>query len=112
MQEFQVNIISEGCKLEGVVLLDQFSRVYGFIKGELHGTDGSTIILCSTATVQGDIFCDQITVDGFVEGNIIARRQIKISGQGRVTGNIKAPSLVIETGAYLEGACQMDGVVS
>ncbi|MGK5084990.1 polymer-forming cytoskeletal protein [Bdellovibrionota bacterium FG-1] len=108
LHEASLNIVSEGTRIEGKVTFDQITRFHGRITGEAHGRDGSTLILCEAAVVEGNVFADVLWVDGFVQGNIYAKTRVVVSGSGRVIGNIETPTLKLEPGAYFEGKCRMD----
>lgn len=108
LSESAINIVSEGTRIEGKVTFDQISRVHGALVGQVSGAPGSTVILGETAMVEGNIDADTLIVDGFVQGDIRAQTRVLISSTGRVVGNIKTPSLVVEFGAYFEGKCSTE----
>lgn len=109
IEEAAINIIAEGTRLEGKIVLDMISRINGVLVGEVHGKPGSKLILTETAIVEGDIFADHLIVDGFVRGNIVSRGKVSVSRTGRVVGNIQAPIVELEFGAYFEGRCSTEG---
>jgi len=47
------------------------------------------------------------TIQGTVNGDIIASQRLEIGRAGKVNGNIQTPCLVIEQGAMFEGSCKM-----
>jgi cytoskeletal protein CcmA (bactofilin family) len=108
ISETAINIVSEGTRVEGTITFDQVSRVHGTLVGDVKGKPGSTLILSETAVVEGNIDADTLMVDGFVRGDIVAQSRVVVSGTGRVIGNISAPSLTIEFGAFFEGNCTME----
>ena len=107
IQETSVNIIAEGTRIEGQIVFDQVSRVYGILIGDVKAKDGSTLILSETAVVEGQIEADTLIIDGYVQGDISAKSKIVISKTGRVIGNIRTSNLTMEFGAYFEGQCSM-----
>jgi cytoskeletal protein CcmA (bactofilin family) len=61
---------------------------------------GSTTLVSSDTVIIGDVhFCGNLDVEGLVQGNIIAKPDkdalVRIVGKGRVEGQIRAPSIVI-----------------
>jgi cytoskeletal protein CcmA (bactofilin family) len=61
---------------------------------------GSTTLVSSDTVIIGDVhFCGNLDVEGLVQGNIIAQPDkdalVRIVGKGRVEGQIRAPSIVI-----------------
>lgn len=107
MNEGSINLIAEGTRLEGEIHFSDVTRVHGTLVGKVHARPGSTLVLCETALVEGDIQADHLIIDGFVRGEIEATGAVKISSTGRVVGNIKTESLTIDFGAYFEGTCAM-----
>ena len=103
LRETEINLISEGSRLEGRIQLDSVTRVHGTLIGEVRAPEGSTLVLAETGVIEGTIQGDTVLVDGFVRGDIAASRKIRISGSGRVIGNLRAPSVEIEFGAHFEG---------
>lgn len=105
VREEAINILAEGTRIEGTVVLDKVSRVHGTVVGELRATEGSLVILGESAVVEGDLKVDSVMIDGFVRGDVDARTRVTVSSTGRVVGNIRTPSLVVEFGAHFEGQC-------
>lgn len=109
IHETSLNMLAPGTRIEGKILFDEVSRVHGILMGEIYAKDGSTLILSETAVVEGNIVADTLMIDGYVQGDVIAKTRVVISRTGRVVGNIKTHLLIIEFGAYFEGRCHMDG---
>ncbi|NQU78745.1 polymer-forming cytoskeletal protein, partial [Candidatus Woesearchaeota archaeon] len=42
-----------------------------------------------------------------VKGNIVSSTRLELSATAKVTGNIKAPILIVNEGATLKGKCQV-----
>jgi len=108
LNESAINIIAEGTKIEGKMTFDHISRVYGILLGEVSAKVGSTLVLSEAAVVEGNIDADVLMIDGYVRGDVIAKTRVIISRTGRVIGNIKTPSLILEFGAHFEGRCSME----
>lgn len=107
ISETNVNIISPGCKIEGEIFLDQVTRVHGQLKGKVRAPEGSTLVLGETGVIEGNVQADRVVIDGYVKGDIHAFTNIVISSSGRVIGNLNAPSIQIECGAFFEGSSKM-----
>ena len=108
IEESQINIISEGTRINGEIRLDQVTRVHGVLNGQIHGSNGSRIILAESGLIEGEIDADEILIEGFVRGNIRARGKVFISRTGRVVGNVQTPSLQMEFGSHFDGKCLME----
>lgn len=108
IRESEINIISQGTRLEGTIVFDQITRVHGVLVGEIKASPGSQLILSETSVVEGNIQADILMIDGFVRGEIVTQGKVTISRTGRVLGNIVTPKLELEYGAYFEGRCSME----
>ena len=53
--------------------------------------------------IEANIFGENVTVAGHVNGNIVARGTLEILASGVLNGDVKAGNLVVETGAVLRG---------
>src|SRR5271156_2431265 len=98
IEESAINVIAEGTRIEGQIILDQISRVHGTLVGEIKARIGSVVILSETAMVEGKIDADRLIIDGYVKGDIVTHGKVTLSRTGRVVGNIRAPSIELEFG--------------
>ena len=101
--ESNINIIAENTKLNGDITLSDITRVYGKIKGDIKCKKGSTLILCESSFIEGNINAETVIINGYVHGNIEARIMATLKGNAKVIGNISSPNLQIDHGAFLEG---------
>ena len=105
--ESEITFISEATRLEGQLHFTGTTRVFGTLKGKIQSEKGSQLILMESAVVEGSLDVDTLIVAGFIRGEIRAQTRILIKGSGRVIGNIHAPSIQIDFGAFVEGDVQM-----
>lgn len=101
--ESDITLIGQGTRIQGNVIFDRFSRIHGEVHGNVTGVMGSFIVVGETGSIHGEIKCDEITVDGFVHGDIHAKTKVTISESGRLVGNVTAPQFVVKFGAHFEG---------
>ena len=98
--------VGAGTTLTGETDFRSMLRVDGHLTGRLTSEDG-TLIIGSTGQVDANIEVGTALVNGAVNGDIVASEKIELGRTARVVGNIKAPRLVMEDGAVLEGGCNM-----
>jgi cytoskeletal protein CcmA (bactofilin family) len=108
MNETTLNIVAEGTRIEGQIHFENISRVHGTLAGQIQSKEGSTLILSETSVTEGTVSADLLMIEGYVRGDIVAKTKVTISKTGRVVGNIRTPSLLIEFGGYFEGRCEME----
>lgn len=82
-------------------------RINGSFEGKLD-TKGS-LTIGDNASVRADINGEEIVVGGKITGNISATKQLKILSTAHIVGDITTPVLSVDTGAVIQGKCQMLG---
>ena len=80
-------------------------RINGSFEGKLDTKGRLTI--GQNATVRADINGEEIVIEGKITGNIIAQKQLKILSAAHIVGDITTPVLAVESGAIVQGKCQM-----
>lgn len=109
VEETELNWISETTEVEGTLRVEHTARIRGKVRGRIEGKPGSLIIIMAQAVIEGEIFGDRVIIDGFVQGDVRVQTQLKLTSHSKLIGSVQAPSLVIESGAHLEGRARMDG---
>lgn len=80
------------------------------IEGEFEGTlsvHDRRVTIGLEARVKSDICAGEAIVLGLVEGNIAAQRRIEIRKTGHAVGDLVAPGVTIESGAYFKGRIEI-----
>ena len=68
---------------------------------------GGTLIVGESANIEANIVVDNLLVSGDVRGSIEIKKRVEIFSTGRLLGNVKTTTFVIQEGAVFEGNCQM-----
>lgn len=79
------------------------------VDGRLDGSivDGKMVTVGKTGRIKGDVSCEQAIVWGEIRGNINALEYIEVLSGSRVEGDLKAPKITLEEGAFFNGHCAM-----
>lgn len=101
--ESEITLIGQGSRLKGEFVFDRFTRVHGDVEGKIHGLPGSLIVVGETASIHGEIECEEIIIDGFVRANVRAAEKVTISESGTLIGDVHSPKLEVRFGAHFEG---------
>lgn len=80
-------------------------RINGYFEGSLN-TKG-TLTIGEGAQVKATITGDEIIIAGKVEGNVTARRLLRLISPARLIGEINTRTLIVSEGAFLHGNCRM-----
>jgi cytoskeletal protein CcmA (bactofilin family) len=78
-------------------------RVEGTVRLEKH-----RVTIGATGDVQADVVARAILLAGTVRGNLIAGDRVEIAPGGRLTGDVHAPRLLMNEGAFVHGSIETD----
>ena len=99
-------LLGEGVRVEGVIEFDGTIRLDGEVQGKIIGNAG-TLIIGEKALIEADIVVDTAIIMGEVKGRLEAATRIEVYPPGRVTGDIRAPAVILEKGVVFNGSCEM-----
>lgn len=102
-----VTIISEGCKISGILTGSGNYLINGEIDGDCD-LDG-TVTLATNGLWKGTIKANDIIVAGHVEGDIIAATKVEITDTARISGTVSGEAIAVAEGAVVEGIMQTTG---
>lgn len=80
-------------------------RIDGRLKGKV--VSDHTLIVGESAHIEAEIECGVVSIRGTVSGRVTAKEKIELLAGARVFGQLCAPRLVIEEGAFFQGDCAM-----
>lgn len=98
--------VGHGTVLTGETNFQMMLRVDGHLTGTVT-SDGGTLIVGTNGQVDANVSVGVATINGIVNGDVIATEKIQLGRTARVMGNVATPRLVIEEGAVFEGGCSM-----
>lgn len=98
--------IDKDTEFNGELSFQESLRIDGVLKGKV--LNGQNLIIGETGEVDADIVVRNISINGRVKGNVTAKDRAEIFANGRFSGKLVTPKLVIEEGAFFQGTCQME----
>jgi cytoskeletal protein CcmA (bactofilin family) len=98
--------VGSGTNITGESTFKSMLRIDGRFSGRISSPSG-TLIVGSGGQVDANIEVSVATIQGTVNGDIVATQRIELGRAGKLNGNIQTPSLMIEQGALFEGSCKM-----
>jgi len=98
--------LGTGAVITGEASFKTTLRVDGEFSGRIFSEEG-TLIVAPGSRVEANIAVGVAKIQGMVIGDIVAQDRIELGRDAHVKGNIKAPKLIIEDGAALDGSCRM-----
>ena len=94
-------LISEGCKISGVITGSCDFQINGEVDGDCE--IDSTLTLAKSGLWKGSISAENVIVAGHVEGDIIAASRVEITDTARITGTVSGEAIAVAEGAVVEG---------
>jgi cytoskeletal protein CcmA (bactofilin family) len=100
-------LISEGCKISGLITGNSDFQISGEIDGDcdLEGT----VTLTKDGVWTGTIKAGNVIIAGQVEGDIVASGMIEITKTARISGTVSGEAIAVAEGAVVEGVMQTTG---
>lgn len=98
--------IDSGCTLKGELEFSNSFRVDGRIEGTIRSR--SELVIGEDGVVEGEIDVARCLLGGTVRGTVKAAEKIVLHASAKVWGEVHAPAVVMEDGAFLEGRVEME----
>jgi cytoskeletal protein CcmA (bactofilin family) len=100
-------LISEGCKISGVITGDGDFLINGEIDGDCDLT--GTVTLAKSGLWNGTIKAGNVIIAGQVDGDIVAAGKVEITDTARITGTVSGEAIAVAEGAVVEGVMRTSG---
>ena len=98
--------VDSGCTIRGELEFESSFRLDGRVEGSVRSK--AELVVGEGGVVEGDIDVARCLVGGEVRGTIRASEQVVLHATAKVWAEIHSPTLVMEDGAFLEGAVSME----
>ena len=103
-------LISEGCKITGIISGDGDFQISGEIEGDCDLI--GTVSITRGGYWKGIIRAGAIIVSGTVDGDLESTGRIEISNTAKVSGTITGEAIAVAEGAVIEGVMKTTGSAS
>jgi cytoskeletal protein CcmA (bactofilin family) len=100
-----ISRISAGTVIKGEIMSPYDIRIDGTFDGKVQSK--GRVVIGETASVKGDIICENIDLWGKVEGNIYVKDTLSLMEGCSVNGNLNIRRLAVELGSTFNGNCRM-----
>jgi len=102
----RVSVFGPTLRFKGELKAQEDIKIEGRIEGTIEHQQ--RVIVGSKGEVVAKVNASAIDVDGRVQGDMVARKSIKVSQTAVVRGNLRAPSVSITEGANFNGGVTME----
>ena len=99
-------MLGRGVRFEGKLTFAGTVRIDASFVGTIITND--VLVVGEAARIDANITCGTIVVHGEVNGNIQAKTGVEIKSSAKVRGDLETSALVVEKGAFFQGASRMD----
>ena len=102
----RMSVFGPTLRFKGELKAQEDIKIEGRIEGTIHHQQ--RVIVGSKGEVVATVNAATIDVDGRVQGDMSAKKSVKVSQTAVVRGNIRAPSVSITEGANFNGGVTME----
>ena len=100
--------IGKSITIKGDLSGNEDLQIDGTVEGRID-LPNNQLTIGPEGRVKAEVHAKSVVVIGHVTGNLSATDRIQVEQTGIVDGDVKAPRLVIQEGAMLNGAVEMSG---
>ena len=101
-----LGFVGDVLKFSGEVRFKSMLRIDGHFCGNVNSSDGTLIVSTGAEVTQAVINVAVARINGTVEGDINASKELVLGRTASVTGMISAPAITVEEGALFNGICR------
>ena len=98
-------ILSEDIEFSGTLNFERPFLIRGKLVGEINAQ--GLLVIDEAAVVEANIKASRVIIRGSVKGNVTAAEKVEVTVTGKLTGNVAAPEIFMETGCFFNGRCTM-----
>ena len=99
-----ISRISAGTVIKGEILSPNDIRIDGTFEGRIQSK--ARVVVGESATIKGDIVCENVDLWGKVEGNLFVKDTLSLKEGCVVSGNLHIRRLSVELGSTFNGNCK------
>jgi cytoskeletal protein CcmA (bactofilin family) len=100
-------ILSSDIDFSGTLHFEKPFMIRGRVSGEINAT--GLLVVDENAVVNANIHALRVLIRGQVKGDVTAVEKVEVTVTGRLSGNVTAPEIHMETGCLFNGRCTMIG---
>ena len=100
-----ISRISAGTVIKGEIQSPYDIRIDGTFEGKVQ-TKGR-VVVGESASVKGDVICENIDLWGKMEGNVFVKNTLPLKEGCVVDGNLNVRKISVELGSSFNGTCRM-----
>lgn len=99
-------VIGRGLHIRGELHGEEDLIIEGTVEGTI--TMAKNLIIETDGRIKADIETENVVIKGEMEGDLKAREKITLHRGAKLRGDMTAPRVEIDDGAYFKGRIQME----
>ena len=99
------NALTAGSKIIGTIIADSDIRIDGRVEGEMQCS--GKVVIGEKGSVKGNISCQNAEIMGVLDGKISVNQTLALRASGKIDGEVKTQTLIVEPKALFNGTCSM-----
>ncbi len=107
LSQKETTYFGKNLKIKGRVSGNGNIIILGALNGEFNLK--GRVKIAQPAKIRGQVKADIISVNGNVQGSLVAQERVHLDQTARIEGQINTPSLSIWEGAFFDGEITMSG---
>lgn len=111
MKEGSMANIGKSISIKGDLTGEEDLLVEGKVEGKVE-LPNNELTIGANGNVEADVHAKTVLVTGRVAGNVSAVERVEIQATGIVDGDVRAPRLIVQEGAVVNGSIQMGEAVA
>jgi len=101
-----LGFVGDVVNFSGEVCFKSMLRIDGHFSGHVTSPDGTLIVSTGAEVTEAVIKVAVAKINGTVEGDILATKELVLGRTANVKGQVAAPALTVEEGACFNGSCR------
>ena len=98
-------VLATDIDFSGDVELKKPLMIKGVFSGSINSE--SALSIEEGAMVKADVKACSLVVKGQLEGDVVAETVVRIYPTGKLSGDVTAPEVILDSGCYFTGNCKM-----
>ena len=98
-------VLATDIDFSGDVELKKPLMIKGMFTGNI--SSESALSIEEGAVVKANVKADSLVVKGTLEGDVVAETVVRIYPSGKLSGDVTAPEVILDSGCYFTGNCKM-----
>jgi cytoskeletal protein CcmA (bactofilin family) len=99
-------VIGPSFVVDGEIAGTEDVLVQGTVKGRI--TLKEALVVDASGVLEADVDTATVEVAGQLTGNVTASERVELKAESRVSGDVRAPRILIADGAHFKGSIDMD----